>query len=65
LSFVAETVKKLATFSIMFLAAAVLLGFVGLAADYRLMVLICLIQDLRILREGFDEWLLRLRLSVN
>jgi len=61
--FIAETIRKLVTFSAMFLPISVLLGFVGIA-DYRILVLIWLIQDLRILREDFDEWLFRSRFSV-
>jgi len=44
---VAKNVKRLVIFSAIFLAISALLGFVGVA-DYRILVLIWLIQDLRL-----------------
>jgi len=61
--FISENVKKLVAFSAMFLAMVVVLGSI-MTVDYRVVGLVYLIQDMRILWEDFEEWLLRSRFPV-
>jgi len=61
--FISENVKKLVAFSAMFLAMVVVLGSI-VTVDYRIVGLVYLIQDMRILWEDFEEWLLRSRFPV-